>query len=412
MGKARGDGYRVDNPRPPSSSSSISSSSPQLNGCNMVVQATRGAPGSKPTPPQPAPQSAGRTSVGTRRPAGARNHRFKHRRHRDRGCRNPQVRKGIGSCVFVLGIPCLIAGLILTIVSSTSDGGDSRKYPSSFPVLGPILLALSVICFITGVLLYSEELRRSLRDCLGLSDKDSFCRRRFPRLAAWLKPDPNAARNQTAINNLQTNPTRSALRKIPNPDLVAMETELKDGEGYPLHRDLGSDDHNHHHQQHHHHVPPPPARRKRAVTFSQGDDSQEGGFVGVRLNSVGSEADRHSVQSENGAGSSVNGHSPSSSLLSLRHCRIRPKDEVFWTESSAGGRESVGGGGGESVDEGRKGEMGESGGGGHPDVRHGELTESGGGGGVGDGGGGDGGVGGGGVRGGRVSLTNIDEEGV
>ena len=73
-----------------------------------------------------------------------------------------QVRKGLGSCVFVLGIPTLIAGLILTIVSSTDDGDTGHKYPTSFPVAGPVLLAMAVLCFVTGVLLYNIALCKVL----------------------------------------------------------------------------------------------------------------------------------------------------------------------------------------------------------------------------------------------------------
>ena len=160
-----------------------------------------------------------------------------------------------------------------------------------------------------------------LTDCLQLSDKpDSFCRRHFPRLSAWLKPDVVAILNQAALKNLQTAPARSALRKMPNPDLVTVETELDEGEGHS-----NGDHHNHYH---------PPPRRKRAVTFSQGENL-EGSCVGVRLDSSGSEQDHTSVQLENGG--SLSDQSPSSSLLSLRHCRIHPKEDVFWTESSAGG---------------------------------------------------------------------------
>ena len=73
-----------------------------------------------------------------------------------------QVRKGLGSCLFVLGIPTLIAGLILTIVSSTDDGATGHKYPTSFPVAGPVLLAMAVLCFVVGVLLYNIALCKVL----------------------------------------------------------------------------------------------------------------------------------------------------------------------------------------------------------------------------------------------------------
>ena len=202
------------------------------------------------------------------------------------------------------------------------------------------------------------------------------------------------ALNQAAINNLQTAPTRSALRKIPNPDLViAVKTGLEDEEGQgedesrPHHRlghshDNGPNSGNHHHHAHHHHPLP---RRKRGVTFSEGDDSElEGGFVGVRLNSVCSEPDRLSVQSDNGG---TNGQALTSSLLSLRHCKIRPKDDVFWTETSAattaaGDIDENGGGGGDES-------------GGHPaDMDGVEMSEC------------------GGAMGGSVGfpLANIDEE--
>ncbi|KAL8579352.1 hypothetical protein ACOMHN_026717 [Nucella lapillus] len=331
MGTARGNGYRVDNPCP-----LPTTSSPKLNGCTPV--AALSSPRKK-TPPSGVPSSTARPPVNRRLP-GERVHR--HRRHKSTGCRNPQVRKGIGSCVFVLGIPCLIAGLILTIVSSTEDDGDGRKYPSAFPVLGPVLLGLSMVCFLIGVLLYDVAILQWLQDCLGLSSKDSLCRRRCPRLYAWLKPDPNQVRNQMAINNLQTAPARSAMRKIPNPDLVVLETDLKEGQGqghHPHGYDLG------HHQLHQY-----GPRRKRAVTFSQGyADPSEGGFVGVRLSSTSSEPDRFPEQSEHGLGSSLSGHSPSSSLLSLRHCRIYPKDEVLWTDSSGANKGGEGGRGGVEV---------------------------------------------------------------
>nr|KAG5714888.1 hypothetical protein BaRGS_000376 [Batillaria attramentaria] len=144
------------------------------------------------------------------------------------------VRKGVGACIFVLGIPCLIAGLIFTIVSSTDDGDEEsgRKYPTAFPVVGPILLVLSVLCFGIGVLLHNIAILVAIRDCLNLSEPGSFCRVHFPKLSAWLRPDPTVARNRAALNNLQTAPARSAMRKACNPDLVAVETETLEAQGH------------------------------------------------------------------------------------------------------------------------------------------------------------------------------------
>ena len=125
------------------------------------------------------------------------------------------------------------------------------------------------------------------------------------------------------------------------------------------------------------------------------DDDPE---AGVRLDSSSSDPDPSCTQPENGGGS-VNGHSPSSSLLSLRHCKIHPKEDVFWTESSADGG-GVGAGVAVRADDG----AGVSEGGGHPAVA---------GGGDGSGAGSDGGSGGsgsGGVRAERFPLTDICEE--
>ncbi|KAK7111420.1 uncharacterized protein [Littorina saxatilis] len=382
MGRARSDGYRFENSSRPGPRTSTSNGTPA-------------APSSNHRPSTSSSSGATRTWGSGRSREGHRVSR--NRRPRDRGCRNKQVRQGIASVIFVLGIPCLIAGLILTIVSS-DDGEESNKYPSSFNVAGPLLLALSVICFAVGVLLYNVVILQKLRDCMNLSDKDSFFRVHCPRLSGWIKPDTVAALNRAAINNLQTAPARSAMRKMPNPDLVALET----GEGHAQDHPQGEEGHHYQGRDHHDsHQRYPPARRKRAVTFSEGDGDLDVAFAGL---STSSEPDRISVHSENGGGGgggltgSLNGHSPSSSLLSLRHCKIHPRDDVFWTDSSGDGSGGGEGGGAKTEGEGR--------GGGHPAASDAiSVVDS----------GGDGGCGSGGVKGEigvpvKFALTEIDEE--
>lgn len=57
------------------------------------------------------------------------------------------VQQGVGAVLVLIGIALMISGVIFTVVAYT---GSKSESVSSFPYVGPVLIALAVICVING----------------------------------------------------------------------------------------------------------------------------------------------------------------------------------------------------------------------------------------------------------------------
>ncbi|XP_071107969.1 uncharacterized protein [Haliotis cracherodii] len=200
-------------------------------------------------------------------------HRRRRQRNTERGQR-AQIRKGVGACIFTLGIPLAIAGSIILIVANIKE--NAQDVPASFPVLGPVLLAVSIIFFAAGSFLTDMI---SIKPCVQIcfpDDPKAFCWKRCPMLFSILRPNEVTLihRREAGLHALQTEPSKPVLKK---------HTEVPN-------------------------VPPV----RRGVRFSDTD----GDAGPVRMSTSSDVSDTGKVEN--------------TSLLSLRHCKIYPKESEKW----------------------------------------------------------------------------------
>ncbi|XP_046567204.1 uncharacterized protein LOC124275640 [Haliotis rubra] len=205
-------------------------------------------------------------------------HRRRRQRNTERGKR-AQIRKGLGACIFTLGIPLAIAGSIILIVANVKE--NAQAVPASFPVLGPVLLTVSIIFFAAGSILTDMiDIKPCVQSCFP-DDPKAFCWKRCPMLFSLLRPNEVTLIHQreAGLHALQTEPSKPVLKK---------HTEVPSA---------------------------PPARR--GVRFSDTD----GDAAPVRMSTSSDLSD--------------NGKVENTSLLSLRHCKIYPKDSEKWGSMSS-----------------------------------------------------------------------------
>ena len=124
-----------------------------------------------------------------------------------------QIRKGVGACIFLLGIPLVIAGLILTVVAYTKD--DTSSLPTSLPVLGPLLVVLAVLCFITGSIM-TDIIK--VADCCQfciMKQSENLCWKKCPKLFSLLYPDEvmRIQQRNAGLSALKTVPQKPALKR-------------------------------------------------------------------------------------------------------------------------------------------------------------------------------------------------------
>ncbi|GFS09725.1 hypothetical protein ElyMa_006629900 [Elysia marginata] len=239
------------------------------------------------------------------------------RRPRRGCCANPENRKGVGAVLFALGLPTLVAGVVMTVVAVTDDDQDG-KYPPAFSAVGPILLVCAFLLFLSGFSLISPIIPNAVDHCFSFDDPTSFCRVHCPRLSHFIKPDPTASINRAAMDALKTEPGKPALKKPLRSPYAPQEPDNFEGV-LSISKNLANDSEGStlQNQQSTAHVTVvsetkiKPVRQK-GVRFSESDAADDA----RRPRTVSASSD--------------------SSLLSLRHCKIYPKGEdgVWWTDAN------------------------------------------------------------------------------
>ncbi|ESO98623.1 hypothetical protein LOTGIDRAFT_238985 [Lottia gigantea] len=150
----------------------------------------------------------GRKSESRYKPKSQEREKRRARRKQDRRCRDIRI----GGCIFVLGFPLLLAGTIILIVTNVNK--NQQSLPSSLFLLGPLFTGLSLLCFILGLLL-TEIINIEPLIYRIIPDNPKTC----PFLYNLFKKDNQQyIDQQTAIISQQLPPSKSALRKPPNPE--------------------------------------------------------------------------------------------------------------------------------------------------------------------------------------------------
>ncbi|XP_041364630.1 uncharacterized protein LOC121379987 [Gigantopelta aegis] len=212
------------------------------------------------------------------------------RKHEKKKESREQIRKGLGACIFVLGIPFVIAGLIITIVAYTND--DASVLPGSFPVLGPVLIVLAVFCFVIGGIMTNMICVVECCQSCPLNRSSQFCWKNCPKLFSIMYPDE-------VVRIQQMNAGLSALQTVPSkPALKRPVSSNNPNEAKPHHP-------------------------KHGVHFTPNES-----YDGART-STSSDPNDLPVLSDADEGQR---NSSSSSVLSLRHFRIGPSEETTWVE--------------------------------------------------------------------------------
>ncbi|KAK3778290.1 hypothetical protein RRG08_016754 [Elysia crispata] len=235
-------------------------------------------------------------------------------------CSNPEVRKGIGAVLFALGLPTLVAGVVMTVVAATDDDQDG-KYPPAFLAVGPTLLVCAFILFLSGFSLISPIMANAVDYCFSFDDPNSFCRVRCPRLSHFIKPDPTIYINRAAMDALKTEPGKPALKKPSRPPYLPQDPG--DMAGIPsAHENPANGLEDGAVQQQ-----GCSGSSMTQVTVESEPKVRRPGQKGVRF----SESDLDDGVRRPRAVSA----SSDSSLLSLRHCKIYPKNGggVWWTDN-------------------------------------------------------------------------------
>ncbi|RUS80532.1 hypothetical protein EGW08_011716 [Elysia chlorotica] len=232
-------------------------------------------------------------------------------------CSNPEVRKGIGAVLFALGLPTLVAGVVMTVVAATDDDQDG-KYPPAFLAVGPTLLVCAFILFLSGFSLISPIVANAIDYCFSFDDPTSFCRVKCPRLSHFIKPDPTIYINRAAMDALKTEPSKPSLKKPSRPPNAPRESDSDCLTGNPPANGSGDS--------------------SMATQGSSGISSADMTVVSeVKTRRPGQKGVRFSESDTDDGVRRPRAVSASSdsSLLSLRHCKIHPKGEagVWWTDN-------------------------------------------------------------------------------
>ncbi|GFO39404.1 hypothetical protein PoB_006590900 [Plakobranchus ocellatus] len=229
------------------------------------------------------------------------------------GCYNPEVRKGIGAVLFALAVPTAVAGIVMAVVAATDDD-QNGKYPPAFSAVGPVLLVCAFLLFLTGFSMLSPIIPTAVEHCLSFDNPNSFCRVHCPKLSHFLKPDPTITINRAAMDALKVEPGKSVLKKptgppvreydVPEPFVqMSLPEEISNGiedNAQPIQRPEASD--------------------ITQMTVLSEIKGRRAGLKGVRFS--------EGVISEGPHRTRTVSTSSDSSLLSLRHCKIYPKDET------------------------------------------------------------------------------------
>ncbi|XP_005098775.1 uncharacterized protein LOC101845328 [Aplysia californica] len=238
------------------------------------------------------------------------------------GCNNPETRKSVGAVLIAVGVLFLIAGIVMTIVDAT-DNEQRNKYPEIFAVIGPVLIVLAVIILVSGITLSTPVMSRALHHCFSFDDPESFCRVHCPRFSHFLKPDTAVLINQAGMKALKVEPGKSALRRQPaappdqenhiitkggSEDVEAQYNVQNPSEVGTISCDVD-------------------AERKLVNNNSHGRSRL--GSKGVRF----SESDDGDAVREARAPSVSSSSDHNGSMLSLRHCKVHPKNGIWWTDS-------------------------------------------------------------------------------
>ncbi|KAK6170611.1 hypothetical protein SNE40_018966 [Patella caerulea] len=183
------------------------------------------------------------------------------------------IRRRVGGCVFMLGLPLLIAGGIILIVNNTNQ--DNSQLPPALDILGPLLTSMAFVCFIIGAFLTEFISCTPFINCIVPNDT-----KKCPTLFKLFRGhEQSYIDQQAALKSLQSVPQKSALRKPLNPDAVE---------------------------------PDPAPKSRRGVTFSESDADD----ALIRNPSSSSDQPEHQLE--------VNKNN--SSALSLRNCKIYPRE--------------------------------------------------------------------------------------
>lgn len=228
------------------------------------------------------------------------------RRHRSGCCKDPERCRGIGAMLIFIAIPTTIAGVILTVVAATDDG-EENKYPTSFIIVGPILLILAFTFLCVGLCLYNSSARTMIQQCCSLDEPTSFCRVHCKKLSQFLKKDDAVVINQAAMKALQSEPGKPVLKR------GRMYPSISSVEGEGINSTV-----------------------KTSNTIGDKQGNANPSVKGVRF----SESDNDGDVKPHGRTSSVD----SASVLSLRHCRISPKgepDTIWWMHNEETNEEST-----------------------------------------------------------------------
>jgi len=206
-----------------------------------------------------------------------------------------------------VGLLTLVVGAVLTAIY-VNDNNTENKYPKAFSIVGPLLIVLGIILTMTGFILSTPAVSSALLNCFNCDDPNGFCRKKFPRLSHFLRPDETVFFNKSAMEALQNQPAKSALKR-PQPP-----------EGYERsrHESQGSDS-----------VFITPPAESHTKTSSQ-SDAKRTAVERVRMTSKGvrfSDSDPEAVRDVRAAS-----FTSATSAVSLKHCKIHPKSDIFWVD--------------------------------------------------------------------------------